>query len=1060
MSALARGVGLLAYFVRHRTAANLVLLAMLLGGVYGALNIRAQFFPDIVVETVTVSVAWPGAGPEDVDGQVVAVLEPLLLAVEGVSGTTATAREGRASIVLEFEPGWDMSRAADEVGSTVDAADALPETIDRPVVRRGAFRDRVTDVILHGPVPVEQLARFAVEFQALLFAEGVSRTGVDGAADPLIRIDAPEAMLIRHDLSLREIADAVGAAAASSPAGDVGAGGGRVRAGVERRTAEALGGVVVRMRPGGERLHVRDVARVSVDDGEAGTALFVGDRPAVRVRVDRSEQGDAIQIQNAAQRAADALRATLPEGVSVDLTRTRAQMITDRLNLLVSNGVTGLALVLAFLFLFLSARTAFWVAMGIPAAMAAAVGLMYLTGLSLNMISLFALIICLGIVVDDAIVVGEHADMLARRGMGATEAAETAARRMLGPVFAASVTTVIAFLAIAVIGGRMGSLIFALPLTVAMVVIASLIESFVVLPAHMRHALSAKSHAPWYDWPSRQVDRGFRWFRDRAFRPFLRFVVWARYPAIGASVSLLLWSITLLTTGTVPWRFFDSPERGVVTANFAMLPGATREDSREMLAEMNRALDAVNARFAAEHGAPPVVFALGSIGEQAGRGMAAAATLDGDLVGGLAIELIDPDFRPYTQNDFIRAWRDEVGTHPRLETLSLRGERSGPAGDAISVAFTGTEVRALKAAAEDLKTALAPLAAVTGLEDTLAFDKEELILSLTPRGEALGFTTASLGRELRDRLSGIEAAEFPWGTRAATVEVRLPEDDLGPDYLDRALVRTPEGRWVALSEVVTVERTLGFASIRREDGFPVVTVTGEIAEDDAGAAAEVRRLMETEILPEIAARHAVAYRLTGLAEQERDFLSDAALGFTLCLIGIYVALAWVFGSWSRPLVVLLVVPFGLIGVLWGHHWMGAALSMFSVVGMLGMTGIIINDAIVLVTTVDDYAARRALIPALIDAAADRLRAVFLTTATTVAGLTPLLFETSTQAQFLKPTVITLAFGLGFGMVLVLIVTPAALAIQHDMARAGASGRRLIGLWRQGRRMPLGGRRTA
>ena len=1043
--------GLLAYFTRHRTAANLLLALMLVGGLYAGLQIRAQFFPDVVIERVTVSVAWRGAGPEEVDGQIVAVLEPPLLSIEGVEETTAIAREGAATITLEFEPGWDMGRATDDVGAVIDRIDTLPDAADPPQVRRGAYLDRVTDVMLWGPVPVEQLARYAVEFQSRLFAEGVTRTAIDGAPDPIIRVAAPERALMRHDLSLTEIAEVVGAAAIASPAGDVGPRGARVRAGVERRSAEAIGAVVLRRSADGERLRVRDVAEVTVEGAEAGEAYYVDGQPAVRLRVDRSARGDAIGIQAAVQRAAEAFAPTLPEGVALRLTRTRAEQISDRLWILFQNGALGLALVLAFLFLFLSARTAFWVAFGIPAAMAASVGLMHLFGISLNMMSLFALIICLGVVVDDAIVVGEHADMLARRGASAADAAERAAARMFPPVFAASLTTILAFMALVAISGPFGSFVLAIPLTVAMVLVASLVESFFILPAHMRHALSAKRGAPWYDWPSRQVDRAMRLARERVYKPALSLVIRGRYLALGAAVAILLHAVSMLASGAVQWRFFSAPERGTVVANFAMLPGATRADSRAMLAEMRRALAETDAAFAAEHGAAPVEFALGILGGTLGRGLASEDTKDDDLIGGMSIEMIDPDDRPYSQRDFMRRWRAAITPTARVETLAMRGESSGPGGDDVSVTFSGVSPRELKAAAEALKAALAPFAAVTGLEDTLPYDKEELVVSLTPRGEALGFTVDAIGRELRARLSGVEAAEFPLGTRSATVEVSVPEAELAADYLARAMVRTPAGAWVSLREVVSVERSLGFANIRRTDGLPVVTVSGAWATEDAAAQDRAMSALEEEILPAIAASHDVTWRLTGLAEQERDFLADAALGFALCVAGIYLALAWIFASWTRPLVVVLTIPLGLVGVIWGHYWMATPLSMFSVVGLIGMAGIVINDSIVLVTTVDEYATRRALIPAMIDAAGDRLRAVFLTTATTVAGLAPLLFERSTQAQFLKPTVITLAFGLGFGMLLVLVVTPALIAAQRDLGGAWASARRLLRLWTSGRR---------
>jgi multidrug efflux pump subunit AcrB len=387
------------------------------------------------------------------------------------------------------------------------------------------------------------------------------------------------------------------------------------------------------------------------------------------------------------------------------------------------------------------------------------------------------------------------------------------------------------------------------------------------------------------------------------------------------------------------------------------------------------------------------------------------------------------------------------------ETVSFRGWRSGPGGDALDVQFFGAEAETLKAAAEDLETAVARFPEVSGVEDNLAYDKEELILELTPQGQALGFSTDALGRVLRNRLGGIEAATYPAGPRSAAIRVELPEGELTADFLERTQLRTPAGAYVPLADIVSVERRTGFSTVRRENGLRVVSVTGDIDMDDAARAAEIRTALEEEILPAIAAERQVDWRLAGLSEQEDAFLSDALTGLLLCLTGIYLALAWIFGSWTRPVVVMAVIPFGLVGAVWGHHAWGVPLSMFSVVGLLGMTGIIINDSIVLVTTIDEKARTRGLFPAIVEGAADRLRPVMLTTATTVLGLTPLLYEGSSQAEFLKPTVITLVYGLGFGMLLVLLLVPALVAMQADAGRPLQAFRRAL---RHPRRVPRGG----
>ena len=1027
--------GILSYFVRHGTAANLLLVILIMAGFSAAPQMRAQFFPDVIIDNVTVSVNWDGAGAEDVDSAIVQVLEPVLLSVEGVESTEARSTEGRASITMDFEPGWDMARAADDVQTSVDAISTFPEDADDPNVRRGAWRDRVTDVVISGPLEAEQLGRFADEFVTRLFAEGVTRTTIRGVAAPRTIIEVPSANLITHDITMAQIADVIAQEVDADPAGDVAGANARVRTGVAKRSAAQISDIVLRSNADGSSLTVGDIGTVIVEGADRTRSYFVGELAAISVRVDRSEKGDAIAIQAQVQDVADSLQATLPQGASIELIRTRAEAISGRLNLLLDNGLMGLGLVLMLLFLFLNARIAFWVAAGIPVAMCAAVALMYLAGITINMISLFGLIITLGIVVDDAIVVGEHAAARARRlGEAPAVAAENAAKRMFMPVFAATLTTVIAFFGLTAVGGRFGDLIIDIPFTVIVVLIASLVECFLILPNHMRHALvhSAKEH--WYDWPSRVVNHGFRWFRDVIFRRIMALVIWARYPVLAGTIAILATQISVFMTGEVQWRFFNAPERGSVTGNFLMSSDATREDSLAMMREMQRATEALGAEYEERYGANPLAFVIAEVGGNSGRGLSGADQRTADQLGAISIELIVADLRPYSSFAFVADLQDRVNSHPLAETISFRGWRSGPGGDALDVMCYGADAETLKGASEQLQTALLRYPEVSAVEDTLPYDKEELILELTPQGQALGFTIDGLGRVLRNRLNGLEAATYPDGVRTASIQIELPEGELTSDFLERSMMRTPEGNYVPLADIVSVDRRTGFSTVRRENGVRVISVTGDISEDNADQATEIQRALQEEILPEIASLQQVEWRLSGLAEQENEFLNDARTGLILCLSAIYLVLAWVFSSWTRPLVVMAIIPFGLVGTIWGHNYWDVPLSMFTVVGLLGMTGIIINDSIVLVTTIDEHAKERGLIPSIIEGTADRLRPVMLTTLTTVLGLTPLLFERSVQAQFLKPTVITLVYGLGFGVLLVLLVVPALLAMQQDVSR--------------------------
>ncbi|MDJ1006528.1 MAG: efflux RND transporter permease subunit [Paracoccaceae bacterium] len=1047
--------GVLSYFARHRTAANLLLVVLVVLGVVSFPNMRAQFFPDVVVDSVSVSVTWDGAGAEDVDAGIVQLLEPALIAVEGVESTSSTSREGRASVELEFEPGWDMARAADDVAAAVDTITNLPEDAEDPVVRRGAWRDRVTDVVITGPIGVEQLGRYADEFVTRLFAVGVTRTTIRGVAAPETIVEVTSLSLIENDVTMREIANAIAEEAEADPAGEVN-GSARVRTGVAKRSADEIAAIVLRPEPGGGNLTVGDVATIYVEGPDRERAYFVGDQPAVSIRVDRSPRGDAIEIQSRVEDVAAEMELGLPEGTRIDLIRARAEFISQRLDILLDNGLMGLGLVVALLFFFLNARTAFWVAAGIPVAMTAAIALMYAAGITLNMISLFALIITLGIVVDDAIVVSEHADFRARRlGEDPKTAAERAARRMFLPVFSATITTVIAFFGLVAIGGRFGDLIADIPFTVIVVLIASLIECFLILPNHMAHALvhTAKEH--WYDWPSRQVNKGFRWVREQLFRPLMAGVIRARYAVLAGVTAILASQMALFITGEVQWRFFNAPEQGSVSGNFAMAPGATREDTFEQMRSLQATVEELGARYEAEHGLNPIDYVLAEVGGSTGRGMSGADQKETYQLGSIAIELIDADLRPYSSFAFVADLQEAIVRHPMVETISFRRWGSGPGGDSLDVEIFGAETETLKAAAEALKDRIAIYPEVSAVEDSLAYDKEELVLELTPQGQALGLTIDELGRVLRDRLNGIEAATYPDGPRSAAMRVELPSGELTADFLDRTQMRVESGSYVPLADVVTVESRTGFSTIRRENGIRLVSVTGDVSEDDPARAQEITEDLAERILPELEERFSVSTRMAGLAEQEREFLGDAMLGLLLALTGIFLTLAWVFSSWTRPFVVMAIIPFGLVGTIYGHAVWDVPLSMFSVVGMIGMVGIIINDSIVLVTTVDEYAEERGLIPSIIDGAADRLRPVFLTTATTVLGLTPLLYEGSQQAQFLKPTVITLVYGLGFGMFLVLLVVPALLAMQHDVGRLRAATFRAFRSRRSGLRLANG-----
>ena len=1037
--------GILAYFTRHRTAASFVMVLMLALGIAAATKIRSQFFPDVVINTVTVTVGWDGAGPEEVDGAIVALLEPALQTIEGVQNTTSVSKDGSATVTLVLEAGWDMGRATEDVKAAVESVRNLPDTADEPVVRRGVWKDKVTEVVVFGDIAPAQLGQIGDDLVARLFRAGVTRTSITGVAAPQIEVIVPEVARVRTDTSLREVANAIAAQASTKPAGEVSGGLARLRAGEELRNAEDIRNMVARLAPDGSKLYIRNLAHVTVTGADAERAYYLEGKPGVLIRVDRTSDGDALGIYETVKSVAEEMRPGLPAGVDIKLINARANFITDQLSILTKNGITGLLLVLVVLFLFLNTRTAFWVAMGIPVSMFAAVGVMYVGGLTINMMTLFALIITLGIVVDDAIVVAEHADHRARvLGESPDVAPVRAVRRMLGPVFSSTATTVLAFIGLLFIGGSFGTLIGDIPFVVVAVLLASLVESLLILPNHMRHALAAGAKSRWYDRPSEQFNRGFSWVNEHGFVPLMRWVIRLRYLVVALMILALTTSVSAIIRGDVVWLFYTAPESGSITGNFALLPGPdNRAETRAMTLELERAVNAVAKRHEAEIGLNPVVHALVQVAGTVSKGVPGQDTMDPDTLGSIDIGLVNADLRPFSAQEFVRELQQEITRPPGLAVLSFRSEGAGPGGDSLSVNFYGADSFVLKAAADELVAELRQFPEVTGVQDSLPYGKEDVALALTPQGEALGFSTDTVGAELFARLNGITAVEFPAGVRTTAVTVRPPASELTADFLDRTLLRTGSGEYVPLEEIVTTASEVSFSTVERENGRKFVTVSGSIAEDDAARAAEIGTLLRSDILPRIATRHYLEWDLGGLALQEDEFLTEAMMGFLLCILGIYLVLGWVFGSWTRPLVVLAVIPFGMIGTVWGHASFGLAMSLFTIIGLIGMSGIIINDAIVLVTTIQDHARSQGIAAAAVAGARDRLRPILLTTLTTVLGLAPLMYEASRQALFLKPTVVTLVYGLSVGFFAVLLLVPSLMMIQSDISGALRTLRKVL-----------------
>ncbi len=732
----------------------------------------------------------------------------------------------------------------------------------------------------------------------------------------------------------------------------------------------------------------------------------------------------------------------LPPGIEVTVYDESWQLIKERITLLLKNGGGGLVLVVAILYVFLTGRVAFWVAVGIPVSFAATLFILYLAGGSINMISLFALIMALGIIVDDAIVVGEDALTHYQMGEDPLLAAEGGARRMLAPVMASSLTTIAAFIPLTLVGGIIGNILFAIPLVIISVIVASLFESFLVLPGHLRHAFMHMAHGE-SKGLRRRLDEGFQRFRDRIFRPLAVVALRNRGTTISAAIAMLIVSFGLVAGGRLNFVFFPTPEPQVIFANATFVAGTPEERVNAFLAHLRETLYRTERELDRGNLINLAVTRHGALSSDDASKLAA-----GDQLGSIQIELVAPDERSVRNEQFIRAWRQHIEMPAGMENFIITSRRAGPPGRDLTIRLTGTDADSVKSASLELLEALKGIAGVSELQDDMPYGREQLIYTLTPEAEASGLTVAELGRQLRTAFDGRLVQIFQDGSDEVEVRVRLPRverDRLGS--LERVNIRLPSGEFVPLSTVAQWTTRRGFEALRHAEGRLATEVTGDV-DTSLNNVDRILAALQASTLRELAAKYGIDYSFEGRAADQRETLADMRVGVVLGLTLIYLVLAWVFSSYGWPLVVIAAIPFGFIGALLGHWLMGLDLTILSMFGLFGLSGIVINDSIILVTFYKRLREQGMSVDeALVEASCQRLRAVLLTSLTTIGGLLPLLFETSFQAQFLIPMATSIAFGLGFATVLILFVIPSLLSVHESiharLRRWGSKGEFMV-----------------
>ena len=1017
--------GFIHLFAQHPVAANLLMAMMIIFGAYSLTKLNKQFFPNFALDYISVRVVWPGASAEDVERSITVPLEQALRTLDGAKEMTSTTTRGMSAILIEYEENTDMGMALDEVKQFVSNIRHLPTDTEDPIVTRIARYEPVATIILTADSELEELRPMAYKFERELLDKGIARVSFSGLPDQEIAIEVSAKQIQQLGLSLNQIGERVVNQSQDIPAGTVAESEAarEVRGLQRKRDVLAFASLDLLTTESGQKLTLGDIAEIQRRPKENQVEIFYQGQPAILMKLQRTETTDALVSAEIMQAWLTQTRATLTPSVKLVVFDEAYSLIQQRINLLVKNGLSGLVLVLAILYIFLNGRVAFWVAVGIPTSFLGALGVLYLFGGSINMISLFGLIMTLGIIVDDAIVVGEDALTHYQYGENSLLAAEGGATRMLAPVMSSSLTTVAAFLPLMMVTGIIGSILFDIPFVVICVIIASLIESFLILPGHLRHSFHRNHHKKNSELRNK-LEQGFITFRDDYFRPLIKRAMENRLTTLVIAICSLVLALSLVIYGQVKFQFFPQPESSVVFASVKFAAGTPPDNVHAFARQLEQRLKETDAALSEEESLiKAAVLRINTASFDGGRNYQ-----NGNQYAMIQLELLQPDDRSVRNNTIIEEWQSRLDVPAGVEQLIISSPRGGPPGLDIDVFLTGADAITLKHAAEELADAMENYDGLSNILDDLPYGRQQYIFELTPLAQSAGLTIAEVGRQLRTALDGQLLQIFYDSDEEIEVRIMLPANERKfQRILETLPIITPAGKRLPLSNVVLLSSHQGLELLRHTDTKLGVHVTAEVNEKVTNANEVLEKLQQSAI-PEILKKYGLHVSYKGRAEEERETTSDMKQGGLLALVLIYIILAWVFASYSWPLAVMMVIPFGISGAIFGHWFLNIDLTILSQFGIFGLSGIVINDSIILVTFYKQLRAKGLDVrDALIEAACLRLRAVLLTSLTTIAGLTPLLFETSLQAQFLIPMAVSISFGLAFSTLLVLFVVPVFLS---------------------------------
>ncbi len=1038
--------GPVAWMARRRVPANLLMAFLLIGGAMLLPRLKQEVFPEIRLDMVTVRVPYPGASPEEIEEGIVLAVEEVVRGIDGVDEVRATAREGVALIHAELRLGADDTQALDDIKSAVDRIATFPADAEEPVISLSSNRRQVLSVVVSGPEDRRALDHAAVQVREALRAHPqITQVDIAGLPPPEIEVAVEQATLRRHALTPAQIAARIDAASVEIAGGDVDDPDGEtaLRVASRRKTAAEVAAVTIVAGDSGDILRLGEIATVREGFRETDRATSFNGRPAARVRVYRVGDQTPLSVAEAVDAVLRDLRERLPAAVELTRWNDSSEMFRSRIGLLVRNGMLGLVLVLVILGLFLDLRLALWVTVGIPISFLGAVFAMAAFGISINMISLFAFILVLGIVVDDAIVVAEAAFEHRRRGYEPLSAAIAGTRSVALPVVFAVLTSVAAFVPLLLVPGTFGKFFINIPGVVIPILLLSLIEAFFILPTHIGHALSWRLRGPLarYERFQQRIADGLERLVEHRYRPLLAGLIRWRYAALAVATAILIAAVAYVTSDRISFTFLPRIEHDIVAAEFELPSGSAPEQTRAVLDRLTRSARAVLADC--EEDVDRGVLAELGIATAGQEGVAGGAIDAGAHLGSVAIQLSQADARQVSASQIAERWRERIGTIPGARRLSLAYTAAASSGADISIRLAHDDQTTLETAARSLADVLRTYRGVRDVDPGFDRGQSEIRFELLPAGHSAGLTERDLAMQIRGAHYGAEALRLQRDRDELRIYVRRPReerDDLS-DLRGLELI-SPAGEPIPLQRAARLVRTRAYTSIHRDNGQRVITVSADVDRRLTSANA-VTGDLATRTMPGLLAEHpGLAYELAGAQEQRRDAMGSLVAGLLVALVAMYALMATAFNSYLQPAIIVAAVPFGLVGALIGHVLLGFDFSLVSILGLVALAGVVVNDSLVLTAEINRRReAGAALRDAVIAGGARRFRPVLLTSLTTFFGLAPMIFATSTQARFLVPMALSLGFGVLFVTLIALCIVPLAYVVLEDLQRFYAAERR-------------------